>query len=164
MAKLMRSAGITAMLAAALTSVPAQAKCWRADEVRAAKVRDMETMLMVSALRCRTGADDFMARYNGFVVASRPALSAVNTTLRGHYEATMPKAAALNAYDKFVVRIANRYGGGVAGLDCADMASILEAVTNEGATLEAMAAVADRAAVEPILDEAACPLQVALTP
>lgn len=155
---------IPAALALVITAAPARAACWKPDQVAAAKVRDLETMLMVSALRCRNSADDFMARYNGFVVASRPALAAVNTTLRGHYEASMPKAAALNAYDRFVVRIANRYGGGAEGLGCSDMASILDATAAQGESVKSLTAVAERAGVVPVLDEAECPVQIAALP
>ncbi len=161
MAKTIRCVTISVLMLAAVSSQAAQANCWKADQVRAAAVRDLETMLMVSALRCRNGADDFMPSYNAFVASSRPALGAVNGTLRQHFTESVGAADALNAYDSFVVRIANRYGAGVAGLNCGDMQSILKAVATEGATVDALAAVADRAGVEPLLDAPRCAMRVA---
>jgi hypothetical protein len=146
---------VIALAAAAIVAAPAQAGCWKADEVAAAKVRDLETMLMVSALRCRAHGN-MLARYNKFVVHARPALTHVNDTLRAHFADSVGQGRALNAYDSYVTRIANRYGAGAEGLSCSDLSSITDAVVHEHPTFHALAALADRAGVRPLLDGGQC--------
>ena len=139
-----------------LASTAANATCWRTEHVAAAKVRELDSMLMVSALRCRTGANDFMAAYNGFVEKSRVALTQVNVLLRAHFTTSVGKAGSLNAYDNYVTKMANRYGAGVSGLNCRDMGSILAAAMSEGGSVETLSALADRAEMVPVLDDAMC--------
>lgn len=152
---------ISAMAAIGLTVASAQAQCWSGRAIAAAKVRDMETMLMVAALRCR-GEIDILTNYNAFVVSSRKPLTQVNDMLRAHFSADIGAKAGLNAYDGYVTAIANRYGAGAAGLDCTDMGSIVEAALAEGATFEALSELADRAGIVPRLDGATCEPPVVL--
>lgn len=160
MKKLIQNA-ILAASGFALLAAPAQAACWKSDEVQAAQVRDLDTMLMVGALRCRNGGDNFLSHYNHFVKASRPALIEVNDRLHAHFAASVGAARALTAYDSFVTRTANRYGAGVAGLDCGDMADIVTAAIADGESFSALAALADRADVEPVLDGPLCGVRTA---
>ena len=142
-------------LALAGTSVAtmAQAACWSPQAVEAAAVRDMETMLMVSSLRCRISGVDFLESYNAFVRGSRPALTLANDRLRTHFA----PIGGLNAYDRYVTAIANRYGGGAEGLACSDMQSILSAARAEGNSLSGLVRLAKVAQVEPRLPGDACP-------
>ena len=147
-----------AMLAACALPTAAQAQCWNEASVTAAKVRDMETMLMVASLRCRAGNPEMLAAYNDFVVQSRAALTQVNDQLRNHF-------GGLNAYDAYVTSVANRYGGGAAGLTCTDMASILSAARAEGGSFAGLTRLAEAAEVEPWKTEDRCPVvMAALTP
>lgn len=139
--------------AVAMLASPAQA-CWSDTQVAAAKIRDMETMLMVSALRCRLSGQDFLAEYNGFVSQSRVALTRVNDDLRGHFD-------DLDGYDRYVTSIANRYGAGVEGLACDDMASILSAAKAEGGTYDGLARLAEAAQIAPRLDGGQCAVEIA---
>lgn len=135
-----------------LSAAPAQAACWGEAAVEAAKVRDLETMLMVSSLRCHAASPALLDEYNGFVRASRAALTEVNQTLRKQFA----DAGGLNAYDKFVTAIANRYGAGADGLNCNDMASIVAAAQAEGGSLAGLARLATDAGVEPRLSGPKC--------
>ena len=152
---------VVALVASALIAAPAQASCWKADQVAAAKVRDLETMLMVSSLRCRGNGGTMLSRYNKFVVQSRAALTLVNDTLRAHFAESVGQGRALNAYDGYVTRIANRYGAGAEGLSCNDLSSITDAAVSERPTFAALAALADRAGVQPMLDGGVCGYAVA---
>jgi hypothetical protein len=147
---------IIALAATAIVAAPAQAACWKPDQVAAAKVRDMETMLMVSALRCRGNGGTMLSRYNKFVVQSRTALTQVNDALRTHFVEAAGPVRALNAYDGYVTQIANRYGAGADGLTCNDLSSITDAALSERPTFAALAALADRAGVQPRLDGGVC--------
>lgn len=151
---------IIAFAATAIVAAPAEAACWKTDQVAAAKVRDLETMLMVSALRCR-GEGNILERYNKFVVKARSALTQVNNTLRVHFAESVGAGRALNAYDGYVTRVANRYGAGADGLSCNDLSSITDAAANETPSFDALAALAERAGVRPLLDGAPCPITMA---
>ena len=143
---------ITALTLGALSITSAQAACWSDAAVSAAKIRDLETMLMVSALRCRAADNAMLHQYNGFVTRSRPALAAVNQTLRTQFAGE----GGLNAYDRFVTAIANRYGAGVEGLGCDDMTSILSAAEAEDGSMAGLARLANAAGVEPRLNGERC--------
>lgn len=151
---------VVAAAAIAIIAAPAEASCWKADHVAAAKVRDFETMLMVSALRCR-GSGTMLARYNKFVVQSRSALTEVNDRLREHFADSVGNTRALNAYDGYVTRVANRYGAGADGLSCADLSAITDAALSERPSFAALAALADRAGVQPLLDAGLCGVSIA---
>lgn len=146
---------VLAILALAVPVAPAQAACWTAEQVSAAKVRDLDTMLMVASLRCRRTHVAVLNSYNDYVVKQRKALVRVNDTLRNHY-ASGDKKAAMNAYDNYVTKVANRYGAGAEGLGCDDMQSIVEAMAAEAPQVEALIAVAERAGVNPYLDAPMC--------
>ena len=147
---------ILGILALTVPVAPAQAACWTADHVAAAKVRDLDTMLMVSALRCRHTEVSMMDRYNAFVVQDRKALQKVNDVLRDHYRDAGNAKAQLNAYDNYVTKIANRYGAGSEGLSCSEMRSIVEATAAEAPEIDALIAVAERAGVQPYIDGPMC--------
>jgi hypothetical protein len=152
---------ICALAALVIVAAPARAACWRGDEVAAAKVRDLDTMLMVSSLRCRTVDAGMVVRYNAFVTKHRAPLTQANVTLRARFAALVGKAGALNAYDKYITKVANRYGAGADGLSCADFSSIADAAMAESPNFAALAAIAERAGTQPVMDDAACPVTMA---
>ena len=150
-----------AALSAITFNTSAQAACWSAPEVSAAAVRDLETMLMVSALRCRLSGTNFLSDYNQLINQSRPALTAANDQLRAHFVATAGARGGLDAYDRYVTAIANRYGAGAEGLSCGDMASILSAANAERGSAEGLARLARDAGVEPVIEGGRCAVTVA---
>lgn len=150
--------GVAALVLAAVSVTSAQAACWDDAAVSAAKVRDLETMLMVSALRCRAEDNAMLKAYNRFVTQSRPALTAVNQTLRDHFAGS----GGLNAYDRYVTSIANRYGAGAEGLSCDDMSSILSAAQAEGGSLAGLTRLANAAGVAPKLTSERCTTATAM--
>ena len=144
----------------ALASTPVQAACWTPNEVAAAKVRDFDTMLMVSGLRCRFQSTALLDTYNKMVVRHRPALTEANMLLKGHFTKAIGGA---NALDSYITKVANRYGAGADNLSCESLRSIAAAAMAEDSTLRALVALAERAEVSPVLPEGACatPLQIA---
>jgi hypothetical protein len=146
---------ILAVLAAAVPIAPAQAACWTSEQVSAAKVRDLDTMLMVASLRCRHTNVAVLTSYNNYVVRHRKPLVQVNDMLRNHY-ASGDKKAAMTAYDNYVTKVANRYGAGAEGLSCNDMLSIVDAMAAEQPQIDALIAVAERAGVKPYIDAETC--------
>lgn len=149
---------VAALVAVAVPAGSVQAACWSDKAVTAAKIRDLETMLMVASLRCRGSGQHLLQHYNNFVRHSRPALVRVNDELRTHFA----PLGGLNAYDRYVTKIANRYGAGAEGLTCADMASILAAAESERGSYDGLARLATAARVEPLLPGARCSLAIAV--
>lgn len=156
-----RSGFAATFIAAILFSSQAQAACWTEGQASAARVRDMETMLMVSSLRCRLAGVDFLAAYNQFVRNARPALTEVNEVLRGHFVEGVGAVRALDAYDRYVTGIANRYGGGAAGMDCQDLSNLLSDAKEEGNHLARLDRLAIKAGVQPDLPGGRCPRNMA---
>ena len=132
---------------------PSYAACWSANEVAAARVRDFDTMLMVSALRCRRGDSGMLKKYNAMVKRSRAALVVGNTRLRAYFTQT---GGGQNAFDRYVTRVANRYGAGVEGLDCNALASIADLALKQPATFNALDRLAALNAIDPLIEGERC--------
>lgn len=154
---------IAAYLAVVLPAA-AHADCWRTETVRAAMVRDLDTMLMVGALRCRAHPDAYHDRYNAFVDQSRTALAQANEHLRNHFRRSVGYRAAVEAYDVYTTKVANRYGAGAEGLGCSDLASVVAAMAAEKPHYEALAALAERAKIDALIDGEPCDALVIAAP
>lgn len=131
--------------------------CWTEDDFAAARVRELETMLMVAALRCRTEGGSLLQSYNSFIGESRPALVEINDRLRHHFTRAVGPIKSLNAYDSFVTSLANRYGAGAAGLNCGDMESILSAAVAEKGSIDGLIRLARDAQMTPVPEIDRCP-------
>jgi hypothetical protein len=145
MNKFKRVALGTAVAALCLSSV-APAACWSEADLSAAKVRQMQTKLMVAALRCRAGGVDILSSYNHFMRAKRAEISAANDRLKAHFR-TANRASGDRDYDRWVTSLANTYGGARTNENsCSDAATMAdEAASARGGLL----AVADREAGTP---------------
>jgi hypothetical protein len=119
----LRAAAAALALAGMVAALPAQAKCWSEAEASAAALREMDSMLMVSALRCRLGSRNFIAEYNRFVQQARPALAAANDLLRARM--------GVAGFDRYATSLANRYGAGADGMNCKEIAAILSDARDE---------------------------------
>ena len=142
--KALGAAATTALLAS-----PANAGCWTDAAYQAAQVRELDTMLMVQALRCRKTSANFLSSYNRFVQVSRPALLQANAELKAHF-------GGLNAYDNYMTTVANRYGAGTGDLDCHDTAAIVRAALATKGSSEALYRLAVDAKMEPAIDGSRC--------
>lgn len=145
------AAAATVMLAGS-----ANATCWSDVAYKAAQVRELDTMMMVEALRCRKTAANFVHDYNNFVVASRPALLKANADLRSHFSDSVGQKGALNAYDNYMTTVANRYGAGTEGLACEDMASIARAALATNGSADALYQIAVAANMVPSIAGERC--------
>ena len=125
-------------LVATGAAVPAKAQghCWAEREVAAAQVREMQTMLMVAALRCRAAHIDISADYNGFITTQKDAIEHANLVIKQHFAASGGEQAD---YDHFATSLANGFG---------------DDQTNESSCAEASALAHDAAAAAPAAVEA----------
>lgn len=151
-----------AMLAATslVATAPAQAQsCWGSEAVNAAKLRNLDVMLMVTALRCRMGADNFQADYYDFSAAHQAELNLANGVLRAQFTGA-GTTAANRALDKMSTGIANNYGMGHPDLGCHELLQITRDLTSTevgGALLDA----ADALVGAPEIPGGSCAIRVA---
>jgi len=147
---------LAASIAVAVCAGSANAACWSDAAYKAAQLRELDTMLMVEALRCRKTSANFVETYNRFVEASRPALLKANGALKIHFTGEVGAKGALNAYDNYMTTVANRYGAGTEGLACEDMASIVEAALAAGGAEAALAQIVEAARMVPAIPGERC--------
>lgn len=154
----MKSTIIGLAALAACLAAPAQAACWSPAAAEAASVRDFETMLMVSTLRCRLVDADFTQDYNRFIRDKRASLTGINDELRTQF-------GSLDGYDRYVTAIANSYGAGAEGLGCRDIGSLLAAANALPADRASLVRLANSAGASPPLPGNRCRSQaIALGP
>lgn len=112
----------TAMAALAagaiLLGTPAQAASPGAE---AEKLRKLDIMLMVTALRCRTTPDNFQADFAAFEAAHLGELNGAAAQMRKDLVATAGPAGAARALDRLSTGMANQYGQGHPRLGCAQL-------------------------------------------
>ena len=136
-------------------ATPAQAAgCWGPRAVAAAKLRNLDIMLMVTALRCRMGPDNFQADYNDFSVAHEGELHAANILLKAEL------GDAPHALDKLNTSIANSFGSGHPELGCSDLAQVTRDLSNSRVS-GALLAAADALVGAPTIPAATCGVRVA---
>lgn len=150
------AAGLAA--AALLAATPASAaSCWRPEGAAAAKVRDLQSRLMVATLRCRAIGTDIEPSYGAFVRSNRPAIQAANDLLKAQF-ATGDQIGE-RAYDSFATLLANQYGADPTTPEiCRSVAAAAEEAAAAGGELGKLLALADRLGPPPALPGGPCPV------
>lgn len=110
-----------AALACAGLSAPAHANDGFEE---AHSLRSLDIMLMVTALRCRTGPHDFQSDYHQFSATHMPHLKAASSTLKRTFAASYGERNPARALDRMGVKIANAYGGGHPWMSCAELQQV----------------------------------------
>jgi predicted RNase H-like nuclease len=155
----MKGAAIAA-LAVAMSAGQVQAAandCWSVQEVSAAKVRDLQTMLMVAGLRCRGSGSDVLAGYNRFVATNRSAIVAINNQLKAHFNSAYGPAEGQRSYDRFTTALANAYGAGGSGTaNCNDMVALAEDAADAGGSSARLLALAEARELQPDMPTRRC--------
>jgi hypothetical protein len=152
--------------AALLVAQPAQAAmgCWDQQPAAAAKVRDLQSRLMVAALRCKAMGYDVLAAYNDFIRRNRDALQTENGIIRAQFATGYGKDADLY-YDRFTTSLANHYGGdATSGEICAETADALQQAAAAAGDLGRLIAIADRFGPAPELPGGACTIAAPIVP
>jgi len=97
----------------------------------AEKLRRLDIMLMVTALRCRFGEDNFQADYDAFATRHLAELNAAARALTAELARRQGAAGARRALDRMSTRIANGYGMGHPDLECSDLKRETRALADE---------------------------------
>lgn len=143
-----------------LSAQPAHA-CWNSAEQDAVRISNLNMMLMVSALRCRNGRDNFLDHYNRFVGSNNALLGSQNTVIRNRLAAIVGAHVAINALDKMTIGFANNYGGGHPTMGCAEIRQLASEILSQRQSVSSLAAIADRAVGLPELSGGSCPVSIA---
>jgi hypothetical protein len=154
------SRGALGLVAAALVCAqPASAamSCWDEHETEAAKIRDLQSRLMVATLRCRAIGIDVLTAYNDFVRVNRSALQEANGLIKAQFDQGYGSEGP-SFYDRFTTALANEYGADATdGAVCDETEAIAaEAAAAEG-DVALLVDLADRTGRSPELPGGVCP-------
>jgi hypothetical protein len=114
---------VAAAIAVAMVATPAQA-CWNNAEQDAASIANLNQKLMVSGLRCRFGKDNFLQEYNRFVTRNNALLAGQHAIIKARYARVSGAGAANAELDKFMIGLANYYGGGHGDPNCSQLKEV----------------------------------------
>jgi len=101
--------------------------CWDARTVGAARISELETMLLLSSLRCRIIGFDFHESYDHFADTYKDVFDAAQFTLKTHFDADGSDGGR-REYDRYLTGVANFYG---TGRTDADTCHAFEAINTE---------------------------------
>ena len=127
----------------ALLLVPAPAAAQDPDS--AIKLRELNIMLMVTALRCRLGPDGFQADYDRFETAHARLFREASDSLKADFASRYGAKQGNRQLDRISVGLANRYGQGHPWLDCAGLKQVTGDLTLETKPVALLAAAEDAA-------------------
>lgn len=157
MRKIMCAASAALALAASLSAPVQAATCWQAETASAARIRDLQTFLMVETLRCQVMGYNLTSEYNAFVKGNRKALGTANDTLKAFFVRAEGAVYGQSAYDRFTTSLANAYGSSRTN---AESCGTARAVAQEAALMsnsaEGLLMIADRQALSPNLPGGRC--------
>ncbi|HWU02649.1 MAG TPA: S-adenosyl-L-homocysteine hydrolase [Novosphingobium sp.] len=105
----------------AFVAQPAPKPIRRSTMSEAEKLRRLDIMLMVTSLRCRTGAENFQAEFQQFESRHLPELNAAAHSLRDQMVSQLGQQGADRAIDRLSVVIANTFGSGHPTLGCHEL-------------------------------------------
>lgn len=148
---------ICAALAALSAMSPAYAGCWSADHASAARIRDLQTYLMVETLRCQAMGFNIATDYNAFVRGNRAAIGAANDRLKAFFVTTSGPVRGQSAYDRFTTSLANAYGADrTSEGSCYNSSTIAREAAMMDNSTEGLEMIADRQGLDPILPGGRC--------
>src|SRR3546814_189995 len=143
------------MLATALEA-QAQPTCWHSYEIEAARVRDLQTMLMMSALKCGSAGGTLESQYNAFVNKKRPLLTGHNNVLKARFMRESGIDGGQSAYDRFTTGLANSHSARAQSVNFCDMAGTLMTLA-AGSTDEELSPLARSFSETPLGVGESCP-------
>jgi hypothetical protein len=154
----LKAAFAVSTAAAMLAAQPAEAAmgCWNQQQAAAAKVRDLQSRLMVATLRCQAMGVSVLSPYNDFVRQNRDTLQAANGVIKAQFDAFYGKDGAAS-YDHFATGLANRYGGDATNEQiCGDTAAAAQEAADAAGDIGKLLDIADRFGPTPELPGGEC--------
>jgi hypothetical protein len=153
--------GALGLAAASLLFVsPAQADmaCWGPKQAAAAKVRDLQSRLMVATMRCRAMGVDVLGPYNDFVRTNRDTIQAANGVIKAQFLDGYG-SDGMDQYDRFTTALANEHGADPTDVAvCEETAMVAVEASSARGDVNALLALADRFGPPPSLPGGQCPV------
>ncbi len=134
---------------------PANA-CWDNAATNALKIKHLNTMLMATALRCRSTSNDFLPQYNSFVQNHNQLLGKQNSIVRTELAKVLGNGGAIARSDNLSVGYANTYGAGHPSMDCAALKLLAMQLSNAPSDVAAFSEIADDVLNETDIPGAVC--------
>jgi len=128
-------------------SMPAHAVmgCWNPTQVAAAKVRDLQSRLMVATLRCQAVGADVTSAYNRFVRANRETIQGANAVLLSQFRTGFGGGEGQVQYDRFATALANVYGADATDeAVCAETGALADEAAAANGDISQLVAIEDR--------------------
>jgi hypothetical protein len=145
------------------TAQPAQA-CWTNAGQDAVKIKHLNTMLMVTALRCRGGADNFLMHYNRFVTNNNSLIGSQNILIKSHLAQSVGARGAENALDRMSIGFANSYGTGHSRMSCGELKRLASDLASQRHGAATLAAAADQVIDHQSMPGGTCSVRMAKRP
>lgn len=109
-----------------------EVQCWQPYEIEAARVRDLQIMLMLGSLKCRSTNSEITAKYDKFYERMGNA-DKYNNALKLRFMRENGIADGQRAYDDFITKMANSHTDGVQSAGFCQMAdTLMTLATNAG--------------------------------
>ena len=119
--------------------------CWNSTQVAAAKVRDLQSRLMVATLRCQAMGADVTEPYNRFVRANRETIQGANAVLLAQFRTGFGSSLGQTQYDRFATALANIYGADATDAAvCAETGALAEEAAAANGDISQLVAIEDR--------------------
>jgi hypothetical protein len=160
MRKTMKRKAVGLAAAAFAFAQPAQAtmSCWGQQEAAAAKIRDLQSRLMVATMRCRAMGVDVLSAYNDFVRVNRTTIQEANGLIKAQF-AQGYGSLGDTFYDRFTTALANEYGADPTdGEICDETADAAWDASAAQGDVQRLLDVADRLGPPPRLPGGECPI------
>ena len=156
--------GSVCLAAFALTfgqSASAAPACWDQTDVAAAKIRNLQSRLMVATMRCSAMGIDVLPAYNAFVRSNRETIQGANGVLKAQFAADTA-AAGQSLYDSYATSLANAFGAEQTSVEvCQKTAALAEEAVTANGDIAALLAIEERAGSQPDLPGGQCPITFA---
>ena len=141
------------LLATTLHAAP----CWTPEATDAARVQELETMLMTVSLRCRATGQDLGEAFTHFRILHSQHLAKVLARLGEHFGADK-SVAGKRALDHFLIQLANQFGLGQTDHNtCRTFDALIRELAGSGATADMLETFALTMIREPHIDGPRCP-------
>lgn len=139
--------------------------CWTPAAVSAARIGEFDVMLMTTTLRCRALHEDIQSGYERFAKTHRTTLEQAYGRLKTHLGGDERKKGATSRYDRFLIGLANFYGGGeTTQATCARFAALAHALGEISDSVDALQSVIFAVVRDPRIDGPRCPSHAEATP
>ncbi len=136
--------------------------CWDQNQTAAAKIRDLQSRLMVATMRCRAMGVDVLPAYNEFVRVNRATIQSANGLIKAQFRAGYGEALGEKSYDSFTTSLANSYGADETNVGvCEETAELAAEAVAAGGDVERLLEIAARVGSGPDLPGGRCPISFA---